>query len=173
MVFIQMTGLSGAGKSSLAFGLKELMDLKGHATEVIDGDHYRKTVCSDLGFSHNDRRENIRRLGRVANEFYQKGIITLISAINPFEDIRYELTRHYNAKTIWIRCNLDELIRRDTKGLYRKAALPDNDPDKVWNLTGVNDDYEIPLFADCIIDTSSHSMDISLKQLERFVFSQL
>lgn len=173
MLLIQMTGLSGAGKSSLAFALKEMLDEIGLASVVIDGDQYRKTICSDLGFSANDRRENIRRLGRIADEYVQKGCISIIAAINPFEDVRNELAQMYNARTIWIKCKLEVLFQRDTKGLYTRACLPDNDPQKILNLTGVNDLFDIPVDPDMIIDTSSDSLEESKSKLMQFVLGQL
>src|SRR5687767_2116817 len=130
MFIIQMTGLSGAGKSTLAAAGKQRLGAMGVVSEVIDGDSYRQTICKDLGFSAADRRENIRRLGRIAQDYKQKGVLAIIAAINPFEDTRAELREQYGAKTVWIKCALDLLIQRDPKGLYKKALLPDNDPGK-------------------------------------------
>jgi adenylylsulfate kinase len=173
MFIIQMTGLSGAGKSTLATALKQQLEAIGVAAEVIDADSYRQTICKDLGFSAADRRENIRRLGRIANDYKQKGIVAIIAAINPFEDTRAELREQYGARTIWIRCDLGLLIKRDTKGLYRKALLPDNDPEKIWNLSGVNDPYEVPLHANLVIDTGQADIKTSTQQLITYVNAQI
>src|SRR6476469_3629973 len=142
MFIIQMTGLSGAGKSTLASALKTHLEAIGVAAEVIDADVYRKTICRDLGFSATDRRENIRRLADIAVFYKNKGVWAIIAAINPFEDVRAELRDRFDAKTVWVRCNLDTLIQRDPKGLYRRALLPNDDSEKIWNLTGINDTYE-------------------------------
>ena len=91
MPFIQLTGLSGAGKSTLSQAVAEFLERDGYLVEVIDGDIYRKTLCRDLGFSHQDRMENIRRLGAVAHSFSTQGKIAILSAINPFEQVRQEL----------------------------------------------------------------------------------
>lgn len=171
MFIIQMTGLSGAGKSTLASSIKRHLAAKDIPAEVIDSDVYRKTLCKDLGFSSADRRENIRRLAKVADSYRQKGILAIIAAINPFEDVRTELCESWGAKTIWIRCGLHQLIQRDTKGLYKKAFLPDSHPEKIRNLTGVNDLYEIPLSADLIIDTDESDIELSAKQLLTYVYS--
>ena len=145
MIFIQFTGLSGAGKSTIAQFAKKQMEKEGFKIEVIDADIYRPALCPDLGFSKEDRMENIRRLGFVANLLAKNGIITILAAINPYEGVREELkSKGTKVKTVWINCSLDTLIKRDTKGLYGKAKLPDGHPDKIYNLTGVNDIYEQP-----------------------------
>lgn len=171
-MIIQFTGLSGAGKTTIAEKLKQQLEGNGISAEVIDGDKYRQTICKGLGFSKEDRCENIRRLGVVAASFSANGVVSIISAINPYEEVRKELKDVYGAKTIWINCDLDELIRRDTKGLYKRALLPDGHPDKIYNLTGVNDTYEPPADADVVIDTTNESLDESVKKIFEFVFTQ-
>ena len=170
MLFIQLTGLSGSGKSTIAKGVKELLKSNDMHVEVIDGDIYRKKLCPDLGFSKEDRHENIRRLGFVSNKFAVNGIVSILAAINPYEEIRKELSMYGpHVKTVWINCDLDILIQRDTKQLYKKAMLPDDHPDKVKNLTGVNDPYESPENADLIINTGFESEESSIKLLYDFI----
>src|SRR5438128_2470028 len=158
---IQFTGLSGAGKSTLAEKIKPLLETRGMKVEVVDGDVYRKTICSDLGFSKEDRCENIRRLGQVAFSFSQEGCVAIIAAINPFESVRLELTTKYNAKTVWIKCGIDILKQRDTKGLYKRALLPDQHPEKVFNLTGINDVFEEPGCPHLVINTGEQNEEES------------
>lgn len=154
MILVQLTGLSGSGKSTIANAVKELLEARGQAVEVIDGDVYRKKLCPDLGFSKEDRNENIRRLGFVGNLLASKGVISILAAINPYEEIRKELQHYGNhVKTVWINCDIETLIQRDTKQLYKKALLPEGHPDKIYNLTGVNDPFETPIHPDLIIDT--------------------
>lgn len=172
-MLIQLTGLSGAGKSTIAAGVKELLDKAGYASIIIDGDEYRKTLCKDLGFSKEDRFENIRRLGKLAFSLTGKGAIAIIAAINPFEEIRKELRDEYGAKTVWVNCDLEELIKRDTKGLYKKALLPDNNPDKIHNLTGINDTFEEPVAADLVLNTTSEMPVESAEKLYQFILSIL
>jgi adenylylsulfate kinase len=171
MLILQLTGLSGAGKSTLADTLKKDLEDKGLAAEVIDGDRYRKTISRDLGFSAADRKENIRRLAAVANTFRQQGIIAIIAAINPFEETRKEVAQRFGAKTIWVRCDLEILIQRDTKGLYRKALLPETDPQKIRNLSGINDPFETPSAPDLVIDTGSTDFETSKQSLLSFVLT--
>jgi adenylylsulfate kinase len=169
MPLFQMTGLSGAGKSTISNLLKEkLLDLNLNV-EIIDGDEFRKTLCSDLGFSREDRIENIKRLGFVANLLAKNGIITIIAAINPYNIARNELQRKYDAKLIYINCDVETLRKRDTKGLYKRAFLPENHPDKIYNLTGINDTFEIPENPDIVIDTTLEALDVSLQKTLDFI----
>ncbi len=164
MLFIQLTGLSGSGKSTIADGVKVLLQSSGFRVEVIDGDVYRKKLCPDLGFSKKDRNENIRRLGFVSSKFAENGVISILAVINPYEEIRKELSLYGpHVKTVWINCDLEILIKRDTKQLYKKAMLPDDHPDKIRNLTGINDPYEPPKNADLVINTTIESEDKSIK----------
>ncbi|MEQ1678372.1 MAG: adenylyl-sulfate kinase, partial [Chitinophagaceae bacterium] len=166
-------GLSGAGKSSIARLVVSLLAATDLPAEIIDGDEYRKTICKDLGFSKEDRHENIRRLGKVANNFVKEGTIAVIAAINPYEEIRVELKKKYEAKTVWIHCSTEELIARDTKGLYKRALLPDGHPDKVNNLTGISDVYEEPQAADLVISTHTESASQSAQHLFQYITSCL
>ena len=158
-MIIQFCGLSGVGESTLAACTKKYLLEKGIQVEMIDGDLYRSKLCKDLGFSKKDRQENIRRLGFIASRFSQQGIVSIVSAINPFEEIRMELTATYpNVKTIFLDCSLETLFERDTKGLYKRALLPEGDPNRLNNLTGVNDTFEIPENPDLYINTGTHTV---------------
>jgi adenylylsulfate kinase len=169
MPLFQMTGLSGAGKSSIANLLKDrLLDINLKA-EIIDGDEFRKTLCADLGFSKADRIENIKRLGFVANILSRNEIITIIAAINPYNVARNELKALYDAKLIYVKCDVETLRKRDTKGLYERAFLPENHPDKIRNLTGVNDTFETPETPDLVIDTSEENLEDSLEKVFNFI----
>lgn len=173
MLLIQLTGLSGAGKTSIAFRVQQLLLQKDIAAEIVDGDAYRRSLCKDLGFSAADRRENIRRLGAVADSLVQQNIIAIIAAINPFEDVRQELKTKYKAPIVWVHCSLDILIERDTKGLYRRGFLPAGHPEKITNLTGVNDVYDIPVDADLIISTHTEDPETSAVRLLAFILKNL
>lgn len=110
-------------------------------------------LCADLGLSKADRWENIRRLGQAAYVFTGSRYVVIIAAINPFEEARRERKEKYGVKTVWINCSITVLIERDTKGLYKRALLPENHPEKLNNLTGINDDYDLPSTCDLIINT--------------------
>ena len=174
MLFIQLTGLSGSGKSTIATGVKKLLLDKGLRVDVIDGDIFRKKLSPDLGFSREDRNENIRRLGFVANLLAINGVIAILAAINPYEEIRQELTAYGpHVKTIWIHCDLSTLISRDPKQLYKKALLPDGHPEKINNLTGINDPFEIPQHPDLIINTNTEKEEASIKTLFDFIIKKI
>jgi adenylylsulfate kinase len=169
MPLFQMTGLSGAGKSSITNLLKYRLLAMNLKVEIIDGDEFRKTLCADLGFSKEDRIENIKRLGFVANLLSRNEIITIIAAINPYNIARNELKELYNAKLIYVKCDVETLRKRDTKGLYERAFLSENHPDKIHNLTGVNDTFEIPENPDLVIDTSEENLEDSLEKVLDFI----
>ncbi|WP_295794207.1 adenylyl-sulfate kinase [Mucilaginibacter sp.] len=169
MLIIQLTGLSGAGKTTLSQYVKQKLGKEDLSVEIIDGDAYRKTLCADLGFSKADRCENIRRLGQAAFVLTGSRDVVIIAAINPFEEIRHELKEKYGVKTVWINCSIDVLVERDTKGLYKRALLPENHPEKLNNLTGVNDDYDLPSTCDLIINTHEQTSGQSGDMLCDFI----
>lgn len=169
-MIIQLCGLSGSGKTTIANKVKELFENDNITTEIIDGDEYRKELCSDLGFSRQDRNQNIKRLAFVANKLSQHHILSIICAINPYEDIRREISLKYkDVKTVYVDCDLNVLISRDTKGLYKRAYLEEKDPHKINNLTGVNDPFQPPSAADLTIQTHLESAEDSAKRLYTFI----
>jgi len=173
MLFLQLTGLPGAGKTTLSQLVKVRLQQQGKGVEVLDGDDLRKTINKDLGFSRADRQENLRRLGDLGYSHFLQNKIVIIAAINPFEETRRELSKKYGAKTIWIFCPLATLIQRDPKGLYKKALLPDDHPNKIFNLTGINDVYEEPLSADLVIDTEKNSVENASDLLLQFILDRI
>jgi adenylyl-sulfate kinase len=173
MILIQFTGLSGSGKTTLAKNVAHLLSARGHKVETVDGDSYRKTICKDLGFSKEDRYQSIRRLFNVGQDFVQSNVIVLMSVINPYEDLRNELSQYKFVKTVFLDCAIDNLIKRDPKGLYKKALLPDEDSNKIKNFTGISDVYETPLKPDLILKTDSESESVSTEKLYSFILNSL
>lgn len=169
MHLLQFTGLSGAGKTTIARSIKTALEAQGQPVAIIDGDVYRKNLCADLGFSAAHRQENIRRLGAVAHGFVCRGSIAIVAAINPYESARRHMAHAYGARTVWLDCPLEVLQQRDTKGLYRRAALPEGHHEKLYDLTGVNDPYERPAAPDLILHTGKESVDISVTRLLDFI----
>jgi adenylylsulfate kinase len=168
-----MMGLSGAGKSTIAYKVKTKLQEKGLMIEVLDGDVFRKHLCSDLGFSKKDRFENIRRMAYVASLLANNNVIVLISAINPYDEIRKELVEKYQAKTVFIDCDINTLSLRDTKGLYKRAFLPQTHPDHLANLTGINDVFEIPSNPDLVLNTSLENEEESTEIFVSFILKCL
>ena len=169
-MIIQFCGLSGSGKTTLAKQTKEYFDRKKVNIEIIDGDEYRKYLCADLGFTKEDRNTNIRRLAFIAGKLAEYDVIPIICAINPYEAIRKEVISNYKqVKTVYIKCSLEELIRRDTKGMYQKALLPNGNLNKINNLSGVNDPFEEPENPDLIIETDKLTVQESTQKLIQFI----
>jgi len=173
-MILQLCGLSGAGKSTLAGLVSKRLYTEGIPAEIIDGDDYRSMLCRDLGFSKADRMENIRRLGFVAGKFSAHGIVAIISAINPYNEVRAELTGSYkDVHTVFVDCSISSLIKRDTKGLYKKALLPDGHPDKIKNLTGINDPFDIPANPDLYINTGKRRTEACVAALFSYIMQHL
>ncbi|MFT3934784.1 MAG: adenylyl-sulfate kinase [Chitinophagaceae bacterium] len=173
-MIIQLCGMSGAGKSTISGLVEKKLSEFGVAAEIIDGDDYRRMLCRDLGFSKADRCENIRRLGFVASKFSAQGIVAIICAINPYNEIRAELASSYNnVQTVFIDCTVNTLIKRDTKGLYAKALLPEGHPDKINNLTGINDPFDIPTNPDLHINTARKKKEACAEELFSFIMQHL
>ena len=170
MLLIQMTGLSGAGKSSIAAITCDTLTGLGYKAELLDGDDYRRHLCHDLGFAKADRLENIRRLGFVGLLLARHGIISILAAINPYEEARAALRdKNPCVKTVFIDCPIAITTQRDPKGLYRKALLPAGHPDHINHFTGISDPYEAPLYSDLTIHTAAESREQSAKQLIDFI----
>lgn len=169
-MIVQFCGLSGAGKTTLARFAEQKLREAGCPVEVLDGEECRNHLFKELDMSLEGRAENIRRLAWLANRFPRHGILTIICAINPIDSIRLEIRKAYRiAATVEIDCSLEELIRRDTKGLYKRAFLPEGHPDKVHGLPGVNGLYEHPLQPDLIIRTHLESEAASGQRLYEFL----
>ena len=174
MLLLQLTGLSGSGKTTLANQVKALLTAQGYKVEIIDGDEYRQHFCPDLGFSKADRLENIRRLGFVGLRLVHHGVITILAAINPYEEARLALElKSAQVKTIFIDCPLEVVISRDVKGLYKKALLPLEHPDYLPHFTGISDPYEIPLNPHLTIHSHLEKANISAQKILDFILIQL
>lgn len=171
MLMLQFSGLSGSGKTTIATEVKHLLEHSGYTVAVLDGDTYRATFSKDLGFSKADRIENLRRMAKSAAE--SECSVAILAAINPYAEVREEIRAMYPSKLIWINCCLNILIKRDTKGLYRKALLTDSDRQKISNLTGINDPYEEPRSADVEIRTHELSVKESVGLLYSYIIKLL
>lgn len=166
--------MSGAGKTSLSDSVKIALENEGIPVEVIDADDIRTNVLKELGYTKEDRNDNIRRLAFLANKFSKHNIVTIIGAINPYDAVRSEVrTKYPKVFTVYINCDLETLIQRDTKGLYKKAMLPDGHADKIYNLTGVNDPFEVPSELDLEIFTNKETLAESTQRFVDFVKSKM
>ena len=163
---IWFTGLSGSGKSTLAGELSMVLTRGGIRHMVLDGDIVRQGLCSDLGFSREDRVENCRRIAEVARLLLQAGVTVLIPVISPYLEVRERikgLFRPGEFIEVYVACPLEVCEQRDVKGLYRKARAG-----VLANFTGISDPYEPPLEPDILIDTSLLDKDQSIRVLLEF-----
>ena len=147
------TGLSGAGKSTLAHSVEERLHQNGYRTFVLDGDNVRHGLCADLGFSEDDRKENIRRIGHMAMLYVEAGIVVLTAFISPFradrDNVRKIAGTDFNE--IYCKCSLEVCEERDVKGLYKRARAGE-----IPDFTGISSPYEEPEFANLTVDTQSN-----------------
>lgn len=151
------TGLSGAGKSTIAHATEEALCQLGCRTFVLDGDNVRHGLCGDLGFSAEDRSENIRRIGEMSKLFIAGGMITLTAFISPFRKDRDRvraLVEKGDFFEVYCRCPLEECARRDVKGLYKRALAGE-----IADFTGVSSPYEAPTNPELVLDTAASSID--------------
>jgi len=143
------TGLSGAGKSTIATQLAAQLRSRGLLVEILDGDEVRLNLSKGLGFTREDRDTNIRRIGFVAELLTRNGVIVLVAAISPYRAVRDEVrSRIGSFIEVFVDCSLEELLRRDAKGLYTRALRGE-----ISNFTGISDPYEAPLSPELRLDT--------------------
>ncbi|PYT04672.1 MAG: adenylyl-sulfate kinase [Acidobacteria bacterium] len=162
---IWLTGLSGAGKTTLARSLSGQLTAAGLLVETLDGDEVRENLSRGLGFSQEDRNTNINRIGFVARLLARNGIVVLGAAISPYRQSRDDVRRRIEADDVrfievFVRCPLETLVERDVKGLYAKALAGE-----IEHLTGVSDPYEEPLEPDITVDSSLESIEESAAKI--------
>ena len=172
-VIIWFTGLSGSGKSTLAHQVEEDLYKTGCRTFVFDGDNVRHGLCANLGFSAEDRHENIRRIGEMAKLFIEAGVIALTAFISPFRADR-ERVKALVSENDFIKIYCDSPLQvceeRDVKGLYKKARAG-----VIQNYTGISSPYEPPENPDLHLDTAGDSVEVNAKKIlalleERHIF---
>jgi bifunctional enzyme CysN/CysC len=161
-----LTGLSGAGKSTLAMALEQCLFAKGYNVYVLDGDNVRHGLNADLGFSPEDRAENIRRVGEVAALFADAGLVVVTAFISPYQSDR-DRARQAGPETfheVYVKADLATCERRDPKGLYRRARSGE-----IEEFTGVSAPYQEPASPELVVDTTEQSVEQCLDSLVRYV----
>lgn len=162
---IWLTGLSGAGKSTIAQALAPRLRERGLRVEILDGDEIRTNLSKGLGFSKEDRDTNIRRIGYVARLLARNGVVVIAAAISPYREIRDEIRQQVEAEQsafveVHVRASLETLVGRDVKGLYKKALAGE-----ITQFTGVSDPYEHPLNPEVVIDTDGEELEASVESV--------
>lgn len=162
-VMLWFTGLSGSGKSTVAIALERALQDRGLLCRILDGDNIRSGINANLGFSAEDRRENIRRIAEVGKLFVDTGIITIAAFISPTEEIR-QMAEHIigrdDFKEIFVSTPLEICEQRDVKGLYARARRGE-----IQNFTGISAPFEAPEHPALSLDTSKLSIEESVKKL--------
>ena len=166
-VMLWFTGLSGSGKSTVAIALERALQKRGLLCRILDGDNIRSGINKGLGFTAEDRRENIRRIAEVAKLFVDTGIITIAAFISPSNELRRMASDIIGAedfKEVYISTPLEVCEARDVKGLYAKARRGE-----IKNFTGISAPFEAPEHPALSIDTSKVSLEDSVKQILVFL----
>ena len=168
---IWFTGLSGSGKSTIANKVEEVLFKKGIKTYTLDGDNIRMGINKGLGFSEDDRRENLRRIAEVGKLFVDAGVVTVAAFVSPVHKER-ELVKNIigasNFIEVFVNTSLEECERRDVKGLYKKARAGE-----IKNFTGIDAPYEAPMQPDVLIETEKESVDEAVEKVVTFVKHKL
>jgi adenylyl-sulfate kinase len=158
---IWFTGLSGAGKTTISRRLETMLREAGQKVEVLDGDVVRTNLSKGLGFSKEDRDTNIRRIGFVCGLLTRNDVVTIAAAISPYRVVREEVRAMIGQFVeVYVKCSIDELVRRDVKGLYAKALRGE-----IQNFTGVSDPYEPPLDPEVVVETDRETVEESVQKI--------
>tara|TARA_Y100001001_G_scaffold129182_1_gene128265 strand:- start:1186 stop:1791 length:606 start_codon:yes stop_codon:yes gene_type:complete len=164
------TGLSGSGKSTIANALDVALHTRGYHTFLLDGDNVRHGLCKDLGFSDDDREENIRRVGEVCKLFADAGLIVMSAFISPFTSDRRLVRKLFPAGEfieVYMDTPLATCEERDPKGLYQKARSGE-----IRHFTGIDSPYEVPAHPEIRLDTSRHSVEACVDSLIAYLLER-
>ena len=162
-LMVWFTGLSGSGKSTVAIALERELQRRGILCRLLDGDNIRTGINNNLGFSEEDRMENIRRIAEVAKLFVDTGIVTLAAFISPLRQMRQmaaDIIGRNDFVEVYVGTPIEECERRDVKGLYAKARKGE-----IRNFTGISAPFEVPACPDLALDTSRLSVERSVALL--------
>ena len=166
-IMVWFTGLRGSGKSTVAWGVERELHRQGILCRILDGDNIRTGINNNLGFSAEDRRENIRRIAEVGKLFVQTGIVTLACFVSPTNDIR-QLARDIigadDFLEVYVSTPIEECERRDVKGLYARARRGE-----VKDFTGISAPFEAPLYPSLSIDTSRLSLEDCVQKVVQLI----
>ena len=156
-----LTGLSGAGKSTIAAKLGPVLAERGHRVELLDGDEVRQNLCQELGFSREDRDTNIARIGYVAGKLAKHGVAVLVAAISPYRQARDQVRAQVDRFVeVHVAAPVATCAERDPKGLYAKALSG-----QIKQFTGVSDPYQPPLAPELVLHTETETVDQSVHQV--------
>jgi len=166
---IWLTGLPGSGKTTVAKIVSRKLREKGIRVELLDGDVVRRWLSPEAGFSQEDRRRHLRRVAHVARLLARNGVLVLCSFVSPYRDIRKEVREIVESEglkfvEVYTRCSVEECIKRDPKGLYRRALKGE-----IKMFTGISDRYEEPESPDITLDTENEKPEESAEKILRYL----
>ena len=170
-LLIWLSGLSGSGKSTIANQLEKKLYSNGFLSYLLDGDNIRVGLNKDLGFSDEDRKENIRRIAEVSKLMIDAGIIVITAFISPFQKERNfarKLVKKSNYFLVHVECSIEKCEERDVKGLYKKVR-----DGKIKNFTGIDSPYEKPKKANLIVNTENENIDESVNKIFTSIYNKI
>jgi adenylylsulfate kinase len=162
---VWLTGLPSSGKTTIAKGLEEYLRGRGFRVELLDGDEVRKWLSPEAGFSREDRERHLRRVAYVAKLLARNGVAVIASFVSPYRNVRDEARLIVESEglkfvEVYVKCSLEECMRRDSKGLYQRALR-----NEVRNMTGIQDVYEEPLNPEVLVDSEKQDPDKCVEEI--------
>ncbi len=165
---VWFTGLPGSGKTTIAKGVMEELRKRGYRVELLDGDWVRKTINPDAGFTREERNRHLYRVAWIARLLARNGVIVLCSFVSPYRDTRAKIREIVEEEVpfieAFVKCSLEEVIRRDPKGLYKKALRGE-----IKHMTGIDDPYEEPLNPEITVDSEHNSIEENVKTVIKYL----
>jgi len=168
-VVVWLTGLPASGKTTIARGVTEKLRGEGYRVELLDGDWVRKTINPDAGFTREERKRHLLRVAWISRLLARNGVVVLCSFVSPYRDVRAEIRRIVEEEGIpfvevFVRCSVEECIRRDPKGLYKKALRGE-----IPYFTGISDPYEEPVNPEIVVDTEHGRVEANVEKVYSYV----
>jgi adenylylsulfate kinase len=165
---VWLTGLPGSGKTTVAEGAAKLLRDEGYKVEVLDGDWVRRTINVGAGFTREERVRHLLRVAWIARLLARNGVIVLCSFVSPYRDVRAEIRKIIEEEVpfyeVFVKCSLKECIRRDPKGLYKRALKGE-----IKHMTGLDDPYEPPEEPALVVDTEHDSVEVNVTKLYNLI----
>ena len=168
-IVVWLTGLPGSGKTTIARGVADKLKKEGYRVELLDGDWVRKTINPDAGFTREERRRHLLRVAWISRLLARNGVVVLCSFVSPYRSVRAEIRKIIEEEDIpfievYVECSLDECIKRDPKGLYKKALRGE-----IKHFTGISDPYEPPENPEFIVNTERNPPETNIEKLYEYV----